>query len=374
MPEPFKNLFNPRMIAQMGGHLRRVQPAFDERRFRAVATRDIQALELKQRSAQIVAALEACLPESFPAACDMLLAALHPQTDADLSDVSMDEQGIRGWAVMPMADYVAVYGMPHFDLSMRVLKELTKRSSAEFAIRAFLLADTGKALGYLHDWADDANYHVRRLVSEGARPRLPWGVRLPMFVDDPAPLLPLLEKLRDDPENYVRRSVANNLNDIAKDHPDTVARVARTWLRNASLERERLVRHACRTLLKQGHPQTLAVFGYGKPQVTVRFALDNQRVKLGGKVCLQLRIGSRSKQRQTLLLDYIVQHRRANDTLSPKVFKWKTLEIPAQDFVVLEKSHSLKPVTTRKYYAGTHRIDIQINGQVCASAEFDLLA
>jgi len=372
MPEPFKNLFNPQMIALMGKHLRRVQPDFDARGFVAVATRDMQALELKQRCAQIVTALESSLPDSFPACCDTLLAALHPESDVDLTNMTMDERGIRGWGVMPMADYVAAHGMQHFDLSMRALKEMTKRSSSEFAIRAFLLADAQRALNYLHEWADDENYHVRRLVSEGSRPRLPWGVRLPVFVDDPAPLLPLLERLRDDQIEYVRRSVANNLNDIAKDHPDTVARIAKAWLRSASPERQRLVRHACRTLLKQGHPATLAVHGYGKAQLSVRFALDKRRARAGDRLTLVLDIESQSARSQSLLVDYLVYHRKANGTLSPKVFKWKSLDLPARVSVALNKSHSLKPVTTRKYYAGMHRIDVQINGRTYASAEFNL--
>jgi 3-methyladenine DNA glycosylase AlkC len=162
---------------------------------------------------------------------------------------------------MPLTHYVGRNGLKHFDLSMMLLKEMTKRSSSEFDIRYFLLDSPLRAISILQEWTQDPNQHVRRLVSEGTRPRLPWAMRLPVFIEDPSPLIPLLDALKDDEEEYVRRSVSNNLNDIAKDHPDVVAGIARQWLKGASKNRQRLVRHACRTLIKQGHKETLAALG-----------------------------------------------------------------------------------------------------------------
>jgi 3-methyladenine DNA glycosylase AlkC len=171
---------------------------------------------------------------------------------------------------------------------MRVLGEMTKRFSAEFAVRPLIAADPARALPWLVTWAGDENPHVRRLASEGSRPRLPWGLRLKAFVADPGPLLPILSRLRDDLSEMVRRSVANSLNDIAKDHPDLVADVARDWLEDAPRERARLVRHAVRTLVKQGHPATLAALGYGAASVDGTLTMATPTVAFGGALAFAL--------------------------------------------------------------------------------------
>ena len=265
MPEPLKNLFNPEMIALMGHHFKRVWARFDAAGFVDQATTGLEALELKQRSDHIGRALAAHLPGSFPDACKILRDSLHPDDDIDLSSVTMDEGGIRGWAIMPMCQYVANHGLHDFDLALQLQKGFTKRFTAELSIRVFILHDPDRALATLRDWAADPNYHVRRLATEGARPHLPWAMRLPALIADPTPQLPILELLKDDGSEYVRRSVANNLNDIAKDHPDTVAGIARTWLAGATKERKKLVRHGNRTLIKQGHKETLSALGYERP-------------------------------------------------------------------------------------------------------------
>ena len=373
MPEPFKNFFNPAMIAQMGGHLGRVDDAFDAVEFVRLATTGLEPLELKQRSDHIRSALDACLPRNFRDACKTMLAALHVDSDVDLSNTEMDDRGIRGWAILPMTEYVAQNGIDDFDFSMEVLKELTKRSTSELAVRAFFLADTGRALRHARAWAEDPNFHVRRLASEGSRPRLPWALRLPMFVENPSPVLPILEALRDDPVEYVRRSVANNLNDIAKDHPDLVADIASRWLDGASSERRKLVRHACRTLIKQGHPATLQALGYGKPELSVTgLAVTTPHVTLGGHLEFSVTVHSKAQKTQPLIIDYAIHHRKANGTTSPKIFKWKVMDLPAGESVRLARKHAIKPITTRVYYPGTHHVDIQINGQRFARADFDL--
>ncbi|MEM8813982.1 MAG: DNA alkylation repair protein, partial [Pseudomonadota bacterium] len=279
MPEPFKTFFNPDMIALMGTHLARASDTFDQGRFVGLATDNLDALELKERSRQIRDALQTCLPSGFRDACSILNAALHPEDDVDLSQTCMDEYGIRGWAVMPMTEFVAENGLDDFDYAMDILKEMTKRFSSEFAVRAFIARDQDKAMTIMTGWTEDANYHVRRLASEGSRPRLPWGGNLAMFISDPEPVIDLLEHLKDDPSDYVRRSVANSLNDIAKDHPDRVAEIAGIWLKHADGNRRRLVRHACRTLVKQGHKPTLDALGFGKPDVElIRFDITTPAV------------------------------------------------------------------------------------------------
>ena len=375
MPEPFKNFFNPSMIAEMGAHLRDRDPDFDADRFVALATDGLDRLELKQRSNHILAALEQTLPDDFAAATELMLSTLHPDDGVDLSGQSMDERGVRGWAVMPMADYVARHGLQKLDFSMDALREMTKRASSEFAVRPFLADDPDRALGHVSQWARDDSYHVRRLASEGTRPRLPWGMRLPAFIADPSPILPILETLKDDPEDYVRRSVANNLNDIAKDHPDLVASIACDWLAGSpGKDRQRLVRHACRTLIKAGHRPTLTALGYGDPHVRLRrFGLSADRVQFGESLVISIELGSTSDDEQQLVVDYVVHHRKANGSTSPKVFKWRTLRLAGSDTVSLEKRHAFRPITTRSYNAGTHAVEIQVNGLSLGRAEFELV-
>ncbi len=374
MPEPFKNFFNPKMVALMASHLRRVWSDFDEAAFVKMATRGFVDLELKERSEQIKQALAAQLPKKFSDAAAVLIDSLHPDDDIDLSGTSMDEQGIRGWAILPMTQYVGERGIDDFDLGMTVQKELTKRFSSEFGIRYFILADKKRALATLSKWTGDKNYHVRRLVSESTRPRLPWAMQLPAFIKDPKPLLPILTKLKDDDQEYVRRSVANNLNDIAKDHPDIVAEIAGEWLKNVSPEREKLVRHACRTLIKQGHKPTLSALGYKKPKVSLpELEILTPIVIFGDALKFKIGLQSKSTSKQNLILDYIIHHRKANGKTTPKVFKWKTLNLKPKEFQMVERKHALKPITTRKYYGGTHRLEIIANGESLGLSEFELI-
>jgi hypothetical protein len=215
---------------------------------------------------------------------------------------------------------------------------------------------------------------VRRLASEGSRPRLPWGMVLKPLIEDPSPTLPLLRALQDDPSEYVRRSVANHLNDIAKDHPARVVQWLAEHLPDAPPARQALLRHASRTLIKQGHPGVLQAWGLGTPlRGEVAFALAPARVALGG--ALQMDVVLRSTQRrgtQPLVIDYAVHHVKANGSTSPKVFKGWRCELAPGQTLQLSKKHSMKPVTTRRYHAGEHRIELLVNGKPVAEAAFEL--
>lgn len=375
MAEPFKNVFNRDLIKAMGQHFAGQSAHFETDRFVRTATRGLNVLEFKQRSEHIVDALETCLPDDFRSACAILTGALHTEDDVDLSDQTTDTRGIRGWGIVPMAAYVARLGLADFDFSLQVLKEMTKRSSSEFAVRPFLKADPERAMRHVVEWSRDGNYHVRRLASEGARPRLPWGMRLHGFVEDPSPLLPILETLRDDSQEYVRRSVANNLNDIAKDHPDLVAGIARNWLAGApGRDRKRLVRHACRTLIKAGHRPTLEALGYGPPAVALgALELDSDTIALGETLEISADLVSTGNKPQAMIVDYVIHHRKANGQTTPKVFKWTTFQLAAGETRRLARKHAFRPITTRVYHGGEHRIEIQANGQSLGERAFTLL-
>ena len=372
--EPFKEVFNLKSISKMAEHLKAQQSDFDREGFIAFATKDLSKLELKQRSGRITEALYKYLPEDFSRAANILLGILNPDENISISDQGTSDKGVSGWLVMPMCDYVAFYGKEYFHLSMELLKEMTKRSSSEFAIRHFLLSAPAVTLAEIMNWANDENYHVRRLASEGSRPRLPWAMQLPDFIKNPAPLLPLLEKLRDDPEEYVRRSVANNLNDIAKDHPDLVADIAKKWMKGASKERQKLIHHACRTLIKSGHKKCLEALGYKDAQVElIDFRVLTPSVIYGEGVEFEVTMTSESDEDQALILDFVVHHRKANGGTSPKVFKWKTFKLSAGEKHKTRKRHNIKPITTRRYYPGLHQVEIIANGKSLGRKDFELI-
>jgi len=374
MAEPFKNLLTKKIIATMAAHFQNQWSEFDNKGFVRTATNNFESLELKARTERITETMIDYFPADFEHAAKIILASLGPPLADDLSADSVDADGIAGWAIMPLAHYVGLRGHNHFDLSMTLFKEMTQRASAEFGIRFFILVEPNKTLAVLKTWTTDDNQHVRRLVSEGIRPRLPWAMRLPIFIEDPAPVIDLLEQLKDDKSEYVRRSVANNLNDIAKDHPDLVAQIAAQWLHEASKERTKLIKHACRTLIKSGHKKTLAVLGF-KPARIKQTSIDisTPTVVFGDALQFTLSICSDIKQDQAVIIDYIIHHQKANGTTSPKVFKWRTTTLVANKTLTITKKHALKKITTRVYYPGLHRLEIMVNGVSVAKADFQLL-
>ncbi len=374
MTEPFKNSFNTEIIKGMGEHFLSAWPEFDCAGFVETATHRLDTLELKARSNQITEAMVRYLPDDFERSCEIILATLTPDDDGDISGITVTSDGIAGWAIMPMAHYAGLHGANHLELAMNLLKELTKRFTSEFGIRFLLLEKQEETLEILSQWTNDKSRHVRRLISEGTRPRLPWAMQLSAFVKDPAPLLPLLEALKDDPEEYVRRSVANNLNDIAKDHPERVAEIAEHWLVGANRSREKLVRHACRTLIKQGHQRTLQALGYGEPKIKLNHLnVLTPTVDFGQTLIFELSLTSMSHEAQPLIIDYIIHHQKANGEMTPKVFKWKNMTLHPEKMITVQKKHAIKKVTTRVYYPGEHRIEIMVNGVSQTVADFELL-
>lgn len=377
--EPFKNLINATTVASAGQHLQGAWNSFDRPRFEALANQGLDALELKARMLQLADALRATLPDDFNHACAVLEASLAPPLPLDtkgepqgLTSVEAST-GLAGWVIWSMGEFVARHGQHDVHRSLVCLHALTQRSTAEFAIRPFIQQQPDAVWPVLMHWANDPSAHVRRLVSEGSRPRLPWGLRLQALVADPTPTLPLLRSLQDDASSYVRRSVANHLNDIAKDHPDLVARWVKDHLIKATPERSTLLRHASRSLIKQGHAPTLAAWGLASGlsgQATL--GLSAAQAVVGDTIGLRVVLQSTARQQQPLEIDYAVHHVRANGGSSPKVFKGWKLTLAAGEERALEKRHSLKPVTTRTLYPGLHRIEILVNGVALAEATFDL--
>lgn len=253
---------------------------------------------------------------------------------------------------------------------------MTPHISAEFAIRPFLHHQPERTLALLHGWCAHPDEHVRRLVSEGSRPLLPWGERLPELLANPEKGLSLLEKLHTDSSEYVRLSVSNHLNDLSKAHPGLVVETLRSWKTEfpESKELDRISRHACRTLLKKGHPGALSLHGYGEPESfeVVSVSLDETEIPMGGRLSYSITIRNVSKRHQKLLFDYAIHHRKANGGLAPKVFKGRIREMKPGECAEIKGRHSFKPITTRRYYSGTHRFEPRINGLPHPWLEFSL--
>jgi 3-methyladenine DNA glycosylase AlkC len=265
---------------------------------------------------------------------------------------------------MPHLMFVAKYGLDHFEESMRAQHALTQRFTAEFSIRAFLETHPEATLARLREWARDPSPHVRRLVSEGTRPRLPWAGRLRAFQKDPRPVISLLELLKDDAELYVRRSVANNLNDIGKDHPVLLAQIAKRWLRGATPARRWVVKHALRSAVKRAEPAALAALGYGgKVDVAVRgVRIEPARPRIGESVRVTFTLANTGQRRARVLADLVVHFVKARGT-GAKTFKLQTVDLAPGTSALLSKKIGLQQLTTRKHYPGQHLVEAQINGR-----------
>ncbi|MDA1234657.1 MAG: DNA alkylation repair protein [Acidobacteria bacterium] len=359
MAEALKTFYGPRVIAELGRDLAAAYPRLARPRFEADCLAGLDQLELIARAWHIAETMRAHLPQSFEKAAKVLLRSLGPEYGGD-----PELSGMEAFRYMPHVCYVGKYGLDHFEPAMQLQYELTKRFTAEFSIRAYLVRHPQRTYERLRKWAHDPNHHVRRLVSEGTRPRLPWAPRLRAFQEDPKPVIALLQLLKDDPELYVRRSVANNLNDIAKDHPDLAVQVCREWSRGAGPERKWIVRHALRSLTKQGHPRALELQGFGgKPKVEIaKIRFQPQRPKIGESLKFHCELASTARKQQTLLIDFAVHFVKANGAASPKVFKLKQLTLQPGERTLLKGSVSFKILTTRKPYPGSHKIELLVNG------------
>ncbi len=363
----FKDGIDQLAVCRLASALHTAWPDFPEDSFISACTRGLTKLELKDRVRHLMGAMTRFLPSEYSKALKIVSKA---GTNWPPSDPDNPFDGFAAW---PLIDWVGTEGIDHPAPSLQALRKLTSLFSAEFAIRPFLLGHTHSTLKELHTWIDDEDHHVRRLISEGSRPRLPWGMQLPMFMTDPTPVLALLEKLKDDESEYVRRSVANNLNDIAKDHPDLAAEVGARWMDGASENRQRLVKHGLRTLIKKGHPGALKALGYAvNPKVKVTLKINSTQLVMGDYLEMEAEIRSTAKQTQKLVIDFAVHFMKANGSLSAKVFKWKVVDLEPGQTVQLRKKQQFVTRSVRKLYPGKHEVEILVGGKGYKKSAFDL--
>ncbi len=356
-------LFNEDKVRYLAGLF---GSTIDEERFISEVMVKLPALELKARIEHISEVLAAHLPDDFSAAIEVMLVALPAPLDPSLSDDDFGE-----FIHAPLGAYVASRGLARPDIALPVLRELTKRFTVEYDIRHFLNAHPELTMVVLKAWADDDNYHVRRLASEGTRPVLPWGVKVGLSLEEP---IGLLDKLYYDKTRFVTRSVANHLNDITKKDPELVLRTLGRWRAEGKQdvhEMDWLERHALRTLVKKGHAGALERLGYkASPEVLVEMRFS-EAVEIGEIGVLEVNI--EAKQDERLMVDYVIEFVKANGARRPKVFKLKKLDMKAGARVNLTKNHRfLKGASTFTHFPGTHLIYMQINGQKFGAQEFEL--
>ncbi|MCL4124183.1 UNVERIFIED_CONTAM: hypothetical protein GTU68_010346 [Idotea baltica] len=278
-----------------------------------------------------------------------------------------------GFEFMFYADFVEVYGLNSYETSVEAMEEITQFASCEFAVRQFIIKYPQKMLTQLLQWSKHKNEHIRRLASEGSRPRLPWAIALPDFKNNPKPILPILENLKNDESLYVRRSVANNLNDIAKDNPDVVINIAHKWHGNNE-ETNWLVKHACRTLLKQGNTQLMLLFGFGSVEdiAVEEFKIITPSVKIGDVLSFSFQLKNNAKTPLKIRLEYAIYYLKANGLLSKKVFKISEKQYSQNSTSLITKKQSFKVISTRKFYEGMHQVSVIVNGKEFEKLDFQL--
>lgn len=357
MAERLKDMFFTReSIDKFADAIEQHHAAFDKPRFlRLMFDESFEAKELLDKMRHATKCLFETLPKPYEKALNILIKAA---------------PDVKGFEAMALPDFVATYGMDEWDLSLPALGHFTKYYSSELAIRPFLAKDPEKGMAYMTAWADDKDPKVRRLASEGCRPRLPWAMALPKFKKDPSLILPILEKLKDDASEDVRRSVANNLNDISKDNPELSLGICEKW-HGQSEKVDKIVKHACRTMLKAGEKRALAIFGYSDPSLigVENLSLDKKALSIGDVLTFSFDITVEKKSK--VRLEYAIYFVKAKGKLSKKVFKITEKEYKSGTFSITRKQ-SFQEQTTRKHYPGTHQISIIVNGEEKAIVSFEL--
>jgi 3-methyladenine DNA glycosylase AlkC len=349
MNEPLKNLYNKVFLQKLSLEIRKVYKEFDQQAFsRAIFNKDWDSKELKQRMRHITECLHQYLPPDYQSALEILKPVATK---------------FNGFEYMLFPYFVELYGLHDWQNSLPALAHFTKYSSSEFAVRPFILQDEQRMMQQMAKWAQDKNHHLRRLATEGCRPRLPWAMDLANFKKNPSPIIPILEQLKQDPSEYVRRSVANNLNDISKDHPDLILQLSKKLIGN-NKQTDWIIKHGCRTLLKLGNTAALSLFGFEKPtelQIN-KFSLSADTIAIGEDLHFSFELETKSSKLGKLRIEYAIYYVK----LSKKVFKISEADYQAQ-YKKVSKKHSFKDLSTRKHYPGKHKISIIING--CEMAE-----
>ena len=359
MAERLKDMFfTEASVNALADTIKGLYARFNKKKFVQLVFDDaFKDLELKQMMRHTTECLGQTMPKSYRQAVKILMKAA-PE--------------VKGFEAMCLPDYVELYGLDDWDLSLEALACFTRYSSSEFAIRPYIKKDAKRAMAFMKKLASDADPKVRRFASEGCRPRLPWAMGLPQFKEDPGPILPILEKLKDDDSEFVRKSVANNLNDISRDNPKLVLDLCEKW-HGKSDRTDWIIKHACRTMLKAGDRRAMLLFGFGDPKhiAVDKFKLNKKTLPIGGQLQFSFILQVSTKRACKVRLEYIVYFAKLSGKVGKKVFKITENTYKPGEHAVTRK-HSFADMSTRKHHPGKHEIAIVVNGVEKAKAAFRL--
>lgn len=360
-----KDLYSEAFYNQLSNALTDVLPHFNKAAFfKQIYTDAFTRMELKERMRHTTKVMHEFMPKDYKEAASVIkqvIDRLRQQGSAD-----------GGLPYMFLPDYIEVYGLDDYETSVNALEFITQFISCEFAVRPFLLKYPEQMIAQMQAWSLHESYKVRRFASEGSRSRLPWAMAVPILKKDPQLILPILENLKDDPHEWVRRSVANSLNDITRDHPGVVLQTARNW-QNISPETDAIIKHGCRTLLKQGHPEILSYYGLNAEEVALTgFNILTPSICVGESVAFEFEVQNQSTEPQKVRLEYAVFYRMQNGKPSKKMFKISERIYQPKEKVKVERKQKFIIITTRKFYCGTHQLSVIVNGQEKATGSFEL--
>jgi len=357
-------LIDPGVVAKLRDSLRAVAPGLQLSAL-TEAERAVPGKRLRDRVNIVRDALLDDVPAGFPAAQRIVVDVLTvPQ--------------FGGWVIWPTSEFVTARALESgstadFDTAMDVLAQLTIGLSSEFAVRDLLIDRPERALGIMRSWTDHENEHVRRLATEGSRAYLPWARRVPWIIAHPDTTRGIIDAIYRDPAEYVRRSVANHLNDLSRIDPALVAAIGRDWHEEPDANTPWVLRHGLRTLVKKGDPEALLLLGFTGDALRVdRPHLSDSTVRQGGTLEFSAVVTNDGSTDATAAIDYSIGFLRANGSVSSKTFKLTSRRLAPGERVVVRKTHSFKPITTRTYYPGRHDVTVQANGNRSPSAAFSL--
>lgn len=359
MAEPLKNLYSETFITRLAGELANAYPINKKKFIADVLDKDWPGKELKQRTRHVVHMLNKHVPETYPKQV-VVLKQVAPH--------------FRGYPAVLFPDFIEVYGLADFPVSIDALEEFTQYSTSEFAVRPFIIRYEKEMLKQHLKWAKHKNHHVRRLASEGIRPRLPWAMALPAFKKDPSSILPIIEVLKADESEYVRRSVANNLNDISKDHPQVVLGIVNEW-KGIGKETDWIIKHASRGLLKQGHTEALSSFGlnHAIKAIVNSLNISKNKVRIGDEFTFGFEVELKEKTAQDVRVEYRIYFVKATGKSSGKIFQVGTYTMAPKEKLSIQRRHKFADLTTRKHHKGAHKIAVVINGKELADKPFELI-
>ncbi|MCB0802584.1 MAG: DNA alkylation repair protein [Flavobacteriales bacterium] len=355
--EPLKNSLNKQFYQSFFQVWKSYDPNFNiEKMESSIFNKSWDQLELKERTRSLTLNIHKQLPADFKKASDLLIKILNKLAQLN--------HKVERYEYFFLPDYIEVFGQNHVDISLDAIEQITKHISCEFAIRPFIIQDRKKVMGRMTKWSTHPHENIRRFASEGCRPKLPWGMALKELIEDPSEILPILENLKSDDSLFVRKSVANNLNDISKDHPELVLKIAKKW-QNFSDNTNWIIKHACRTLLKKGNQQAMELFGYSNNNALEISSINlaSKEIKMGDHLSFKFTLKNLSKANILVRLEYGCYFLKSNGKQNRKVFKISEKALKPLEKITIQKNHSIIPISTRKYYAGEQALSLIVNGK-----------